>query len=169
MITLSAKFRKHFFLMPLFDCCSASISLFRWDGDLPGFGLRIEPSGTKVFLLRYRPGSGGRKAQRRFLKIGTYGVITPDQARAEAKRLLEEVARGNDPAWERAAKRNEMTVADLLRLYEAEGLVVQRGKLRGQPLQFNELRSLDQAACVENGDTATHFGSRDSVSQWLLG
>jgi Arm DNA-binding domain len=140
-----------------------------WDDELPELGPSIEPSGIKVFILRYRSGSGGRKAHRRFVKIGRYGVITPDEARAEAKRLLGEVARGNDPASERAANRNEMTVAGLLRLYEAEGLVVRRGKRCGQPLQFNELRSLDQAACVENGDTATHFGSRDSVSQWLLG
>jgi hypothetical protein len=91
-----------------------------WDDELPGYGLRIEPSGIKVFILLYRPGSGRRKAPRRFVKIVRYGVITPDEARAAAKRLLGEVARGNDPASERAANRNEMTVADLLWLYEAE-------------------------------------------------
>jgi hypothetical protein len=110
-----------------------------WDGEIPGFGLRIEPSGQKVFIFRYRSGSGGRKAHRRFVKIGQYGVITPDQARAAAKRLLGEVARGNDPASERAANRNEMTVADLLRLYEAGGIVLQRGKRRGQPLLNYEM------------------------------
>jgi Arm DNA-binding domain len=101
------------------------------DDELPELGPSIEPSGIKVFILPYRPGSGGRRAQRRFVKIGRYGVITPDQARVEAKRPLGEVARGNDPVAERAANRNEMTVADLLWLYEAEGLVVQRGKRRG--------------------------------------
>ena len=39
-----------------------------WDSTLKGFGLRVEPSGTKTFLVRYR--IAGRK---RFLAVGRFG------------------------------------------------------------------------------------------------
>ena len=32
-----------------------------WDADLKGFGIRIETSGTKTYLVRYRPRDGGVK------------------------------------------------------------------------------------------------------------
>lgn len=75
------------------------------DDDLPGFGLRIEPSGIKTFFVRYRSSGGGRNAPSRLLKIGRYGELTLDQARAEARRLLAVVRLGGDPAAERKSKR----------------------------------------------------------------
>ena len=32
-----------------------------FDEDLTGFGLRVMPSGTKTWIVEYRPGFGGRK------------------------------------------------------------------------------------------------------------
>ena len=106
-----------------------------WDSELTGFGLRVEASGTKTFIVRYRAGGGGRKAQRRFMTVGRYGVLTPDQARHKARQILASVATGHDPAGDRSAKRKEMTVADLLELYEREGCFIQRGKRQGQPMK----------------------------------
>ncbi len=106
-----------------------------WDTELSGFGLRIEASGTKTFIVRYRAGGGGRKAPRRFMTIGRYGVLTADQARHKARQLLGAAAIGHDPAGVRSAKRKEMTIADLLALYEKEGCVIQRGKRQGQPMK----------------------------------
>jgi len=54
---------------------------FLWDAELRGFGLRVSPHGKKTFILQYR--SGGRT---RRMKLGNYGTITPDEARALAKR-----------------------------------------------------------------------------------
>jgi integrase len=71
-----------------------------WDEALPGFGLRVTPTGVKTFILRYRARGGGRRAPKRFVTIGRYGPLTPDQARNEARALLGSVARGKDPAQE---------------------------------------------------------------------
>jgi integrase len=106
-----------------------------WDSELTGFGLRIEASGTKTFIVRYRAGGGGRNAQRRFMTVGRYGVLTPDQARRRARQILASVATGHDPAGDRSAKRKEMTVADMLDLYRREGCFIQRGKRQGQPMK----------------------------------
>ena len=58
-----------------------------------------------------------------------------EAARIEAKRILGGAANGSDPADTRAARRREMTVADLLKLYEMKGCVIQRGFRQGQPMK----------------------------------
>jgi integrase len=92
-----------------------------WDVDHAGFGLRVEPSGSKTFLVRYRPG-GGRKAPKRFLTIGRYGKLTPDEGRAEARKVLSASELGLDPAAERLRKRKEMSVSGLCDLYLEMGV-----------------------------------------------
>src|ERR1700724_2090269 len=72
---------------------------FVWDDERRGFGLRVFPSGAKVYVLQYRTGGRGSQARRRV--IGRHGVLTPDQARDRARRLLTEIADGGDPAARR--------------------------------------------------------------------
>lgn len=72
----------------------------RWDEQLPGFGVRVYPSGKKSFVIQYRmPG------QRRsgFKTLGQYGVLTLDQARKKARRLLADILDGADPTHDRPA------------------------------------------------------------------
>ena len=69
---------------------------------LVGFGVRVQPSGAKAFVVNYRTGSGGRKARNRRIAIGRCGHLAPEEARRLAPELLGRVARGEDPAQERA-------------------------------------------------------------------
>ncbi|RWH64257.1 MAG: DUF4102 domain-containing protein [Mesorhizobium sp.] len=108
---------------------------FIWDSELSGFGLRVETSGAKTFVVRYRAEGGGRSAAQRFVTIGRLGTLTPEQARKQAKTVLGGVAKGEDPADERRAKRREMKIGGLIDLYEEEGCVIQRGKRQGQPMK----------------------------------
>ena len=88
-----------------------------WDVELKGFGLRVEPSGTKTFLVRYRPKGVGRSGAKRFMKVGRYGSVTPDEARNHARAILGAVAGGDDPAGEQIKAREAITFAELAERY----------------------------------------------------
>lgn len=107
---------------------------FEWDDDLPSFGVRVWPSGKKVYVVQYRAG----RQTRRF-KIGTHGALTVEDARKQAKAVLGDVARGEDPQQERTTRRKSLTVSELCETYfEAadKGLVF--GK-RGKPKKASTL------------------------------
>jgi len=89
--------------------------LFVWDPSLRGFGVKVTPSGRKVFLAQYR--IGGRRGRTRRITLGAYGPLTADQARSEARRVLGQSAAGHDPAAERAAARAVLTVSEALSLF----------------------------------------------------
>ena len=84
-----------------------------FDTDLKGFGLRVSPSGEKTWIVRYRPGDGGRSVSKKIATIGKVGTLTPKQAREKAAKLLSSVKLGGDPAAEKAARRATITVSEL--------------------------------------------------------
>jgi integrase len=92
-----------------------------WDSVLKGFGLRVETSGTKTFLVRYR--TAGRK---RFVAVGRFGQLTPEQARSLAQDALASVRRGHDPADERRKERVALSVAQLAARFFAEHVDAKR-------------------------------------------
>ncbi len=94
-----------------------------WDTKLSGFGLRVEPSGHKSFIVRYRANGGGRNAPRRQMKIDAKQgeTLSADAARKLASAILADVAHGKDPQDQLSAKRREMTVSALCDLYLEEG------------------------------------------------
>jgi integrase len=95
-----------------------------WDVELKGFGLLILPSGTKTYIANYRV--AGRQQRQ---VIGRHGVLTPEQARDRARRILAAVADGRDPVAERRSNQlGRMTVADLADLYLADGPVEKPNK-----------------------------------------
>lgn len=96
--------------------------VFLWDDQVPGFGVKVLPTGQRRYIVKYRVGAGGRTAQQRWLTLGTHGVITADQARALAKEALAAVARGEDPQAGKFTARTAPTMADLWGRYEADHL-----------------------------------------------
>ncbi len=89
-----------------------------WDETLKGFGVKVTPKGKKAYVCQYR--AFGQKNAKRFT-IGAHGVLTADQARAEAKRLLGLVVTGEDPSADKRTKKEELTVAELCDDYLQNG------------------------------------------------
>jgi integrase len=77
-----------------------------------GFGVRVQATGAKSYVVKYRAGSG-RSAPTRRLTLAKVGAITPDEARTLAKKTLGSVAHGADPAAVRAAEKRASTLAEV--------------------------------------------------------
>jgi integrase len=88
-----------------------------FDDDMPGFGYRLRKSGDKVarsWVTQYRHGGATRR-------ITLKEILSAEQARGEAKRLLALAALGQDPATEkkRQASADRFTFSALVEQYLA--------------------------------------------------
>jgi hypothetical protein len=88
----------------------------QFDAKLAGFGVRVHPTGRKTYFVQYR----NKHGRSRWFLLGVHGAITVEQAKADAKTVLQTVAQGRDPADSRKAFRNAPGVGDLLDRYLAE-------------------------------------------------
>ena len=89
-----------------------------WDTGLPGFGIKVTPTGRKVFIVLYRTGGAGSRLRK--YTIGPYGRITLHQARIAAQKVFAARLDGRDLAAEkREAKRRLVAdrVEDLLETF----------------------------------------------------
>lgn len=90
---------------------------FLWDADLKGFGLKVTPGGAKIYVAQGR--INGRPKR---YTIGRHGSPwTPDQARQEAEDILYAMSKGEDPTEAKRKARTDLSVAELVDLYFAEG------------------------------------------------
>lgn len=92
--------------------------IFIWDDQLPGFGVKILPTGMRKYLVKYRSQGGGRSAPQRWYILGTHGVITCEQARTLAQKTLGGIASGADPQAQRFQMRNDATLNDIWKKFE---------------------------------------------------
>jgi len=102
-----------------------------WDSDLKGFGLKVaaRPGTTKTFVVKYRVGGGRAGTQRQF-KVGTYGALTPEKARARAEEILAQVALGEDPQGDRAEGREAWTLGKLCDEYLRDGCATKKASTK---------------------------------------
>lgn len=84
---------------------------FAWCGKLAGFGVRVWPNGKKTFVVQYR--TAGRGSPTRRKAVGTYGVVTVDQAGKAAENYLASAHLGNDLIGAERKARAEMTISQL--------------------------------------------------------
>lgn len=90
--------------------------LFVWDTQLPGFGCKVTPKGSRIYILQY-----GRAGRDRRVTIGRHGIdVTPEQARLAAQRLRGLVAAGETPLTTEAKRSKDVTVSELGERYLVE-------------------------------------------------
>ena len=92
-----------------------------WDDRLTGFGVRVQPSGVRSYLVNYRASGGGRRAANRRLVIGRHGRVSAEEARRIARETLGKVAAGEDPAEGRTRSRSVPTLREAFEDFLAAG------------------------------------------------
>ena len=108
-----------------------------WDRELLGFGVRVYPSGARVYVVQTR--AGGRSKR---VTVGRHGVIAASLARRRAALIIARIKAGEDPVPARAEWRGETraTVAELADRFLREHVAVRckpwtmmsyRGALKG--------------------------------------
>ena len=95
-----------------------------WDRDLIGFGVRVYPSGGKVYVAQARERTGKKLPKR--VRVGRHDVLSADEARQRAALIISRIRAGEEPLpLPLAARANGgPTVADLAARYLDEHVEV---------------------------------------------
>ena len=138
-----------------------------WDRELSGFGVRVYPSGAKVYVVQTR--AQGKSTR---VAIGRHGVVSADQARRKAALLIARIKTGEDPVPAPSAPATRLTVADLAERYLREHVSV-RCKPRTEKSYrwlvaryvVPELGALAVEAVEREHITAMHYRHRETPYQ----
>lgn len=99
-----------------------------WDGKRSGFGLRVGPSGEKIYVVKTRQGRG-RFAEQRWITIGAAGVIKLSKARDEADTILAKGRVSQEPAPQPHVTYNDaLTISKLCDLWLEKAAHRRRGR-----------------------------------------
>ncbi|MCY4384222.1 MAG: tyrosine-type recombinase/integrase [Nitrospinae bacterium] len=101
-----------------------------WDRDLTGFGVRVYPTGSKVYVAQARGPGGPRR-----VTVGRHGVVGADEARKRAALVIAQVKAGGEALPK--APGPGPTVAELAERYLAE-----YAGARCKPRTVKKLRSV---------------------------
>ena len=133
-----------------------------WDRELAGFGVRVYPSGRKVYVVQSRAQGAPRR-----VTLGSHGELTATQARLRAAQVIDRIKRGEEPNPPPAQA--GATVADLAQRYLSAHVAVNcnahtagiyRGSLENHILPALGMMPL---AMVETAHVATlHYRLRET-------
>ena len=123
-----------------------------WDRELPGFGVRVYPSGAKVYVVQCRAEGKSRR-----ITLGRHGVISADQARRKAALAIARIKGGEAPE---PAPADKVTVAALGERYLKEYVAVHCKPSSAKVYR----RVLDKFILPVYGDLAVEAVEREHVS-----
>ena len=91
-----------------------------YDSELKGFGVRVMQSGSKAWIVEFRPNGGGRKVATKRMTLGQITTLNADEARKAARNILAAVRLGQDPARERTQNRETPIIREFVERYLTE-------------------------------------------------
>src|SRR6188768_2329293 len=98
-----------------------------YDDELVGFGVRIRAGGSRNFIVRYRLGGLERRHT-----VGSVSVLSVEEARKKARKVLVAVDEGRDPTADKATKRASASL--LFSSVAADYLEAKRSALKPRSL-----------------------------------
>ena len=90
-----------------------------WDRELTGFGVRVYPTGSKVYVAQARGPEGPKR-----VAVGRHGVINADEARKRAAHIIARIKAGEEAVPEPMKPVGGPTMAELCARYLTEYVAV---------------------------------------------
>ena len=103
------------------DALKADRETIVWDRHLPGFAVRVYPSGTRTYIVQTRGPYGARR-----VTLGRHGAISATEARRRAWQAIARIKAGEEPLPEHSSSRRAVgpRLADMAARYMDEYLAL---------------------------------------------